>query len=268
MRAKDLAWWSSRRDFAAAWPALVQRHRWVFLVGCNNSGTTLIHDSLAETGRFSCMPHEGQRYTNVIRRAEKRGHERVWSEYMGELRLDESSRGPDAPRLWFDWLREIPPPVKPYILEKTTANAVRMRWLQQAFPEASFVGVVRNGYAVVEGIARKGGKDVRRGARHWRVVNEHMLADSAFLSRFFLLKYEDFVAAPALTLEKLGVFLGFRAGELVSSQHAASDRTGDSASAAIRDMNTASFRRLTRRDLDAINQEAGSTFAHFGYTCL
>jgi hypothetical protein len=75
------------------------------------------------------MRHEGQRYTRALR---------------------------PVPRLLFDWLEALGTPLSPRILEKTTANAVRMRWLHQAFPRSAFIGVVRNGYAVAEGIRRKG----------------------------------------------------------------------------------------------------------------
>ena len=35
-----------------------------------------------------------------------------------------------------------------------------MRWLQEVFPNSCFIGVVRNGFAVAEGIKRKGEKPV------------------------------------------------------------------------------------------------------------
>jgi len=269
LRRKDLAWWSVRKQFLAAWPALVRRHRWVFLVGCNNSGTTLVHDRLARTGNFSYLAHEGQRYTEVIRRAEKRGHERVWSEYMTDLELDETGSIDRVPRLWFDWLREMPTPVKARILEKTTANAVRMRWLQRAFPDACFVGVVRNGYAVVEGIARKGVKDVGRGARHWRIVNERMLDDAAAIERFCLLRYEDLVSDPGHTLDRLLHFVGLEGHEIGAALRRAEQAARSGAGGEeIRDMNAGSLARLTRPELDAINHEASPLLARLGYDVL
>ena len=89
IRKKDLLWLARHAEFERAAPALLAAHDWVFVVGCNNSGTTLVHDALAATGAFSYMPHEGQRYTDGVRRSVKRGHERVWSEYLDELRLTE-----------------------------------------------------------------------------------------------------------------------------------------------------------------------------------
>ena len=253
---KDLAWLLHRGSFERRVPRLLAEHRWIFLVGCNNSGTTLIHDVLAATGKFSFMPHEGQRYTSVLKRAEKRGYQRVWAEYVGELQLDERHSTNGVSRLLFDWLEELAVPLKPMILEKTTANAVRMRWLQRAFPEAAFLGIVRNGYAVVEGIKRKGGKSVARGARHWRQVNEIMLNDAKHVKKFLLVRYEDFVAAPRETLSRIAEFLDLQMDDIRAPK------------TSIQDMNAQSINRLDEAELRAITHEAGDFLATMGYARL
>ena len=256
LRRKDLIWQFHRRTFERRVPLLLEAHRWIFLVGCNNSGTTLIHDALAATGMFSFMPHEGQRYTNVLQRAQKRGYQRVWSEYLGELQLDERHSTDEVPRLLFDWLGELAMPLKPLILEKTTANAVRMRWLQRAFPDAAFVGIVRNGYAVVEGIKRKGGKSVERGARHWKKVNEIMLEDAEHVKKFLLVRYEDFVAAPRETLLRIADLLELRVDDIRVAR------------GSIGDMNEKSISRLDEAELRVIAHEAGECLARMGYAGL
>jgi Sulfotransferase family len=261
LRKKDLAWMFLRHRFKRDVPRLLNDHQWVFLVGCNNSGTTLIHDVLASTGRFSFMPHEGQRYTNVLRRAEKKGHERVWSEYLEELRLDERDGTENVPRLLFDWIWEMTSPIKTGILEKTTANSVRMRWLQRAFPGAAFIGVVRNGYGVVEGIRRKGHKSVDRGARHWRRVNEIMLEDAARLERFLLISYEEFVGSPERAALRLSEFLGMDRRDLEFAFRKINGTPG----AAIQDMNALSLQRLDAGEFRAISREAGEMLVTLKY---
>ena len=256
LRRKDLVWLFYRRSFERRVPRLLEDHRWIFLVGCNNSGTTLIHDVLAATGKFSFMPHEGQRYTSVLQRAKKRGYQRVWSEYVGELQLEDCHPTNGVPRLLFDWLGELASPLKPMILEKTTANAVRMRWLQRAFPGAAFIGIVRNGYAVVEGIKRKGGKSVARGARHWRQVNEMMLNDAKHVNKFLLVRYEDFVAAPRETLFRITEFLELQMEDIRAVR------------TSIRDMNAPSISRLDKAELRVITHEAGELLAKLGYARL
>lgn len=265
LRTKDFAWLRARRDFEQQVSRLLNEHQWVFLVGCNNSGTTLIHDVLAATGKFSFMPHEGQRYTNVLRRAQKRGYQRVWTEYVDELQLDERHSTREVPRLLFDWLQELDKPPKAMILEKTTANAVRMPWLQRAFPRAAFIGIVRNGYAVVEGIKRKGNKAVDRGARHWKRVNEIMLDDAKRVSKFLLVRYEDLVTSPQETLPRLASFLELTTEELEEAFARVDRNPTESSRTSIRDMNALSLQRLDQQELQTITHEAGELLVELGY---
>jgi hypothetical protein len=267
-RKKDLAWLVQRRTFRGRVVRLLEQHRWVFLVGCNNSGTTLIHDVLAATGKFGFMPHEGQRYTDVLRRAHKRGFQRVWSEYVGELQMDERHPTTDVPRLLFDWLGELTQPLKPMILEKTTANAVRMRWLQRAFPEAAFIGIVRNGYAVVEGIKRKGHKSADRGARHWKLVNEMMLNDAVHVKNFLLVRYEDFVASPQEALLRIAAFLEIPSDDVWTAYKRVYSSGPDESRTLVRDMNAESIGRLNHAEIQAVTREAGNVLARMGYARL
>ena len=131
-----------------------------------------------------------------------------------------------------------------------------MRWLQRAFPGAAFLGIVRNGFAVVEGIKRKGGKTVLRGARHWRKVNEIMLDDAKHVKKFLLVRYEDFVAAPREMLSRIAEFLNLQMDDIGSAR------------TSIRDMNAWSIDRLDQAELRVITREAGDFLATMGYARL
>lgn len=265
LRRKDLEWMRSRREFESRAPELINEMQWVFLVGCNNSGTTLIHDTLAATGLFSFMPHEGQRYTSVLRRAHRRRHARVWTEHIEELALDDSNSIECVPRLVFDWVREAEQPLKSVFLEKTTANAVRMRWLDRAFPRAFFIGVVRNGYAVAEGIKRKGGQTIHRAIRHWVRVNELMLDDARAVRRFQLVRYEDFAAAPWQVLQDLVDFLGLDPGAVSAARTSGAALVQLSPAQEVRDMNAASIARLSSEEKAVVAAEAADLMTRFGY---
>ena len=68
--------------------AVAGSHQWCFIVGCNNSGTSLLQRVLEASGEVSTLPYEGQLYTRVLARAMRRGYERVYMEYADELRMD------------------------------------------------------------------------------------------------------------------------------------------------------------------------------------
>lgn len=253
---RDFAWYLHGRSYFSAHADCAGRNRkWVFLVGCNNSGTTILHDLLASTGEFTALRHEGQRYTRQLVLAERRGFERVWTEYLADLRMTESDSTAIAPRLMHDWLFDAVPKERDLVLEKTTANAVRMRWLQKAIPNSYFIGIIRNGLAVAEGIRRKGRKDIARAARHWSKVNEIMRSDGQSVSNYLELRYEYIVDAPGQVVAEVSEFLGRSAQPLAPSLPA--DHFVD--------MNPRSLDRLTADDRKTVLEVAGPMLRTLGY---
>ena len=243
------------------------QQRWCFIVGCNNSGTTLVSQLLENIEGVSGFAYEGQRYTKALVRAARKGHERVWSEFLDELRLTEKDEIDIAPRLLHDWLLALEKPPQPLIVEKTTCNAVRMRWLQKVFPNSVFVAMIRDGYAVVEGSYRKGEQDISRAAKHWNLVNKLIVEDSAHVKNVYLLRYEELISdqnhvvsklAELLKLPETSLALGLQAEYGFNTLESMAPQT-------IRDYNEASKARLDAKDIRLIEAEAKEMLNHFGY---
>ena len=265
--ARAAAWHTTGRQRYSLEAAtqMARDHYWCFIVGCNNSGTSLTQQILSRSNAASSFELEGQRYTRALARAVKRGHERVWTEYLDELRLTEQDALDPFPRLLHDWHLGLGKPLKPLILEKTTANIVRMRWLQHAFGNAQFIVLVRDGYAVTEGIYRKGEQDIARAARHWNRVYEIALEDAAYLDRLLFLKYEDLVSQQEQTAKQLAEFTGLPFDEIYAGFGAKYNLANPDARTGIKDFNASSKARLSAEDVQIIQQEAGSMLEHFGY---
>jgi len=257
-----------RRFYRRHWRDLVRAHRWLFIVGCNNSGTSLLKTLLARTGCASTMRYEGQRHTRMLpRTVNPKRSKRVWMEYAERLALPSEGRERAAPRLVHDWMRALDEPVRELVVEKTPANVLRMEWLQAVFPDCRFVGLVRNGYAVAEGIRRKVGTPVERGARHWDAVNRRMIESSSAVRHYLELRYEDLVEQPDATAQRLARFLGIdadRVGEAMHGQFRFSTVLG-TRELALRNLNEESIRRLSGQDLRIIRENAGAMLEHFGY---
>ena len=246
---------------------IVNTHSWCFIVGCNNSGTSLLHRILENSSMVSTLLYEGQMYTRVFRRAREKGFARIWSEYANELAMPADSHLEKGPRLLHDWLRDIPKPVQRVIVEKTPANVLRMGWLQQIFPTSCFIGLVRNGYAVAEGILRKGNQEPGRGARHWNAVNKTMIKESEKIRRFLLVRYEDLAENPYETLEQVAGFIDIEYGELKkAAQNSFSFKTvSGSEPTTIKNFNFMSIERLTPEDIATIRENASEMLDYFGY---
>ena len=246
---------------------LVDAHKWCFIVGCNNSGTSLLHKILENSNAVSTLPYEGQMYTHVLMRARKRGFARVWTEYEEELSLSASDYAKNAARLLHDWLRELPAPARKIVVEKTPANVLRMTWLQNVFQKSCFIGVVRNGYAVSEGIRRKGEKDIVRAARHWNRVNSIMEEQSKDINDFLWMRYEELTENTDHEMERLAGFLKLDPKTLKQSAMGGFTfkTIAGAETTAIRNFNAESLAALSPNDISEIRENASEMLRYFGY---
>jgi hypothetical protein len=190
-------------------------HRLVFVAGLHRSGTTPLARVLAQHPQVSGLSgtgvteDEGQHLQSVYPPALTYGGP---GRFANDPRahLTERSRlaTPDnAERLTRSWTpfwdmeREV-------LLEKSPPNLVMTRFLQQMFPEASFVVVVRHPVAVTLATAKwRTHATLRQLLEHWFVAHDLFCEDLAHLRRVHVLKYEDLVGSPEATLAALGDFL-------------------------------------------------------------
>ena len=70
------------------------------------------------------------------------------------FRLTEEDDGPDPVRVKKEWGMRLNLK-KSVSLEKSPPNSAKTRWLQAHFENSRFIGIIRDGYAVSEGITRK-----------------------------------------------------------------------------------------------------------------
>jgi hypothetical protein len=190
-------------------------HRLVFVAGLHRSGTTPLARVLAQHPQVSGLTgtgvteDEGQHLQSVYPPALTYGGPGRFA-LDPRAHLTESSRlaTPDnAERLitswtpYWDMSREV-------LLEKSPPNLVMTRFLQQMFPDASFVVVVRHPVAVTLATAKwRSHTTLRHLLEHWFVAHDLFCEDLVHLRRVHVLKYEDLVGAPEQTLSELGDFL-------------------------------------------------------------
>lgn len=245
-------------------------NKWVFIAGCYNSGTTLLNSLLGSHPSVSALPTEGQYLTDQLPTDHEIGLSRMWTVREDMYRLDGSSVGPDVIRIKKEWGSRHDRS-RPVLLECTPANVARMRWLDKNFENAHFVAIVRNGYAVAEGIRRKGRPSenlarwpIARAASQWERSNEIMLEDSAHLKKFLLIKYEDLVEDPVAGLNQICRFL--EVGEDLI------DPEGDwhvhERSGPISNMNAKSVAALSSQDIMQIEKHALPMLRRFDYQVI
>ncbi|SKA87689.1 Sulfotransferase family protein [Paucidesulfovibrio gracilis DSM 16080] len=266
--SNDISWQlGGKRHFAQTWQQTATAHTWVFIVGCNNSGTSLLNALFAKSGLVSTMREEGQYNTRALLRMPLRGHERVWTEVLDRLEADAAELPQRMPRLLHDWMRFFTRPLHPVLVEKTPPNMARMPALDQLL-DCRFIALVRDGFAVCEGIRRKAGKDLERAARHWDASCRLLLQHQTQVKHLHIVRYEDLTGQPEQTLAKLADFLELPPQPLQAASREKFNvgRTVAGTGAEnITDYNAPSLQRLSDQDRETILRHAGDMLHHFGY---
>ena len=260
------------RELKITFTPVATPDKWVFIVGCYNSGTTLLSEVLSKHRDIAYLPTEGNFLTDQFPSEYDIGISRMWMYREDLYRLTEHDIGPDVTRIKKEWNMRMLDRHKPVYLEKSPQNGARTRWLQKQFENSYFIGMIRNGYAVSEGIHRKAKPEHRTGkwpidkcARQWCYSNQVLQKDSADLNNFMWVRYEEFTEHPLTELNRVLKFIGLEQYSEFDESRAWSihERSEN-----IKNMNAESISRLSRNDIQIINDIASECLIEFGYPLI
>jgi hypothetical protein len=244
-----------------------KRISWLFILGVNNSGTTLLQTMLGRHPEISELPEEGQRLSPALPRPNPLKVRRLWTERLEAFRKSpEDGGGLSASRLKWDWLGHYPVDGRSrFLMEKSPPNTVRGPWLQHHFKPAYFLALTRSPYAVAEGIRRREGYSVERAARHWTIANQIMLDDLDRVDDALLLSYEDLCADPSREMTRVARFLKIDPypDEFLRESLPIHNATGQPS--LIKNFNDSSLERLSAEDIRRIGNIAGEVMSRLGY---
>lgn len=247
--------------------------KWVFVIGCYNSGTTLLSKILEQHPQITTLPVEGVNLTDALPRPERYGWNRLWYKCLKDIRLEPGpGMGKVASRIKKQWSFHYEN--SPLFLEKSIANTARIAFLNTYFSPAYFIYIVRNGYAVAEGIQRKA-RPQKWGcrqygehypidvcAKQWVASDEMVVKDRSGIENFIPITYEALTASPTKVLNNLTDFLDIP--PLDPSVLARKWRV-HGLNSNIENMNEKSLSRLSPDDIEKITQVAGRTLSKYGY---
>ncbi len=248
--------------------------RWIFVVGCYNSGTSLLSAVLGSHPEIVTLPQEGAFLTDALPVPEQFRWTRMWCRCADSMRLDpgpaSAARALRIKRQWSLWL----PRNATNILEKSIANVVHIPFLAAHFRPANFIYLVRDGYAVAEGIRRKakpwrwGQEDYPDGyplelcAEQWRDSDDFARRYLAGIEHTSTVTYEAFTANPTAETNRILAVLGL--SPLDPAVFARAWAIHD-LEEPIRNMNEDSHRRLLPEELATIERVAGPALRRNGY---
>ncbi len=255
----------------------------IFIFGCCNSGTTILLHSLLKHKSLNGPKIDGQDLDGL---PDSMTHYlgnstfRMWAHHLfsqGEEEVPGSNliyyvtekdyNEEDKNKLIKIYSSFLKPGIRLAI--KSPADTLRERLIQSYFQDAYFIGVVRNGYAVSEGIVRKREFDPDRpnhmglkttisdAAEQWnnanRVLNSYN--ELGLLKNLIILKYEDLVSNSKKVLNSVLDFC-----EL--------DKEGFEIPEFQKDLNDKQIARLSTEDIGAVTNIAKPMLTKFGYDLL
>lgn len=251
----------------------LQPEKWVFIVGCYNSGTTLLAEIFEKHPQLAVLPDEGVMLTNQLPRPEDFGWRRMWCECEPQMQIDKN-KAPKAARIikkqWSHFVKRNPK----IVVEKSIANATRMHFFQEHFPNSYFIYIVRNGYAVAEGIARKAvvmeerqaelgtHYPIEYPAKQWQRSLEVVDAQKPQIKNFLEINYEDLTADLKGTGLKISTFLGINAFDEALLQ---GDFEVHGNKMKVSNQNPKSFARLSQEEWNSINTMAEKGLRAYSY---
>lgn len=261
------------KNLGAAVGREIRPEKWVFIIGCYNSGTTLLNSVLAKHPEIGSLPYEGVALTDQLPMPEQFGWPRLWEACESEMAFPAIDHVQAARRVKRQWSLSYPRGC-PVLLEKSIANACRIPFLERNFSPAHFIYIVRNGYAVAEGIRRKavparwGNPDFPNGypieycARQWARTCELVERDKALVANFKQITYEDLCEDPAGVVGSVLEFLSLSSAGI---QDMIRPQRVHGRTQPIRNLNESSIAAMDDSDRAAVREVGSSWLDRFGY---
>lgn len=200
---------------------IAQAHDFLFCCGLHRSGTTLLFRMLREHPKMSgftnnqvatewlALEDEGQFLQSVYPPGIVYGGPGSFAFSPGAHLTEDSDllTEDNKAQLAIDWFPYWDV-TKRFLLEKSPPNILMTRFLQSAFPNTSFVTIVRHPVAVSLATTKWSTRTLDALIEHWIVAHEIYEADRPHLKREMTVKYETLIAEPEAKLHEIYAFLG------------------------------------------------------------
>jgi hypothetical protein len=253
----------SKMTYNGSFGSIPNPEKWVFIIGCYGSGTTLLNKMLATHPMIGSLPEEGQFLTDQLPTPRSFGLSRLWALRPEHFYLDENSPGcRRALKIKRQWGAHFNDLMRPILIEKSVPNMARIRWLEKNFAPAHFIAIIRSPYAVAESIRRKKSNALEDCAQQWLKSNEIMLRDLEHVKNKYIMQYEKLTENPNEIWQEVLDFLGIDnqkgdISELKWQIHGQDSR--------ITNMNARYVDSLSKQDLTIIEKHTEPLLSQFNY---
>lgn len=183
-------------------------HNHIFITGCTNSGTGFLRFLVSKHPELSTLMEEGQYYCKALPHDHQFKHvkNRLFSLYPEIYRWNKKVAKKKGEAIRRDFYKNWNLSKK-YLVEKSGHHMIRMGFTQAVFKPCKFIGIVRNGFVVCEGLKRKKKHKIKLCAKHWNRANKIMIEESKRVD-FLLVKYEDLCSKPQEVMDTIFSYIG------------------------------------------------------------
>ena len=194
-------------------------NKWIFVLGCYNSGTTILADIISSHKDVCGLKTEGVDLVTELGTPVKYGWPRIW--YKCKHKITKDFEMANLNPEYVKWIWQIASHCKKkYFIEKSVINALHIEWIYENFDDPYFIWIVRDIYPVSEGIRRRTKKSkfinenykikgypIETCAKQWVECNK-VIGSSLKHKKSIKIKYEDFVNNPKKEIFNIFEFVG------------------------------------------------------------
>lgn len=252
-------WWNRLKRLVLP----VKKHTFLFLLSPPHSGSTLLNAMLCTSKKVSVNNPLGTR-EGMWLTAEPHLHN--WT-----YRWDENTTF-DWPAIRNVWMRYWDL-TRPVLLEKTPFTLFRSKQMEQTFPPAYFVVLIRNPYAIAQSLLRRKKAHLKNETEVAEFVVRcfrYQIQNVASLKHTLVITYEDLSAFPSSTLDRIVAFVP----EIESLHHETYHRKFSTRQShvdvkEVKNKNASNIGKLSPAQLGALRDvfyTHRATLAYFGYS--
>ncbi len=234
----------------------------LFVLCMNNSGSTLLQRYLSNSPNVVDLPEtngiatssEGHNiaidYMPHPRKYEVLG---IWTEKVELLRDSRLYNWPKIKKTWTKAWKSKGPIEGKILLEKSPPNPIRADFLDREFSNPYFIAMMRNPYAVCEGIRRRLGYSIERCADHWGKVARAQVYNLQHVKNIIYLSYEELCENQEESCKKINNFIPNINIEKFTGTFSGHHSILGKEFIEITNLNNLQIKNLSKSDIESIN---------------
>jgi hypothetical protein len=237
-----------------------KNHKFLFILSPPFCGSTLLNQILSTSDNLSCNNYIGVREGQLLPEVKDiMFHNKGWDD-------DVKYPWERIKRVWMKYWDQS----KEILMDKSTTNIMRVREINEAFDNISFLAMVRNPYAQVEGIIRRNNATTEYAAAFALKCLRYQRKNKENEKNILFFSYENLCDNKAKVVESIQDFIP-EIGEINSDLEFSAHNFKEKDKMRVQNLNNEKINKLSSEQLHVINslfKKEEDLLNYFGYSIL